>query len=193
MKQLPATRPLLITALTVFVSVTLACCHSPNLPATSAFIPHASINRGEYDRQYGRNSAWWDKAFKFLTTQDLNNLAPGTYIVDSGNVIATVSEGSPKELGQVNWEAHRAFNDLQYIIKGKVQMGISPVANPGAVVKIPYDPKTDTENFTVTGEKYYDAEPGTYFIFSPLDIHRPAIKVKGYDTIKKIVIKVRVP
>jgi len=72
-------------------------------------------------------------------------------------------------------------------------MGISPVANPGAVVKIPYDPKTDTENFTVTGEKYYDAEPGTYFIFSPLDIHRPAIKVKGYDTIKKIVIKVRVP
>jgi len=84
MKRLPATRLLLITALTVLVSVALACCHSSGLPAADAFIPHASINRGEYDRQYGRNSAWWDKAFKFLTTQDLNNLAPGFRRVAKG-------------------------------------------------------------------------------------------------------------
>jgi YhcH/YjgK/YiaL family protein len=79
------------------------------------------------------------------------------------------------------------------VIKGKAEMGVASSASPNAVVTIPYDAATDNENFTVTGEKYYDAEPGTFFIFSPQEMHRPAFKVDGYDTIKKIVIKVRVP
>jgi len=33
----------------------------------------------------------------------------------------------------------------------------------------------------------------TFFIFSPQEMHRPAIKVPGSNKIKKVVIKVRVP
>ena len=156
--------------------------------------PHPSINQQEFSRQYHTNSTWWDEAFAFLKTHDLANMNPGTYVIDSGNVIATISEVAPKEKDQVNWEAHRNFNDLQYIINGKAQLGIAPITDPDKTVTIPYSTKTDTETFSVTGgEKYYIAEPGTFFIFSPKEIHRPAFKVDGYDTIKKIVIKVRVP
>lgn len=155
--------------------------------------PHQSINQQEFSRQYHTNKVWWDEAFNFLKTHDLQNMPPGTYVVDSGNVIATISELNPKDKDQVNWEAHRNFNDLQYIIKGKVQMGIASISDPNAKVTVPYASKADTETFTVAGGSYYDAEPGTFFIFSPKEIHRPAFKVAGYDLIKKIVIKVRVP
>ena len=154
--------------------------------------PHESINQAEFSKQYHKNATWWDEAFEFLKSQDLNQLAPGKYIIDSNNVIATVSEATPKGKDSTNWEAHRNFNDLQYIIKGKAKMGIASISDPGAKVTVPYT-LADNETFSVDEGKYYDAEPGTFFIFSPQEIHRPAFKVDGYDTIKKIVIKVRVP
>lgn len=154
--------------------------------------PHESINQVEFSKQYHKNATWWDEAFEFLKSQDLNQLAPGKYVIDSNNVIATVSEATPKDKDSTNWEAHRNFNDLQYIIKGKAKMGIASISDPGAKVTVPYT-TADNETFSVDEGKYYDAEPGSFFIFSPQEIHRPAFKVDGYDTIKKIVIKVRVP
>lgn len=155
--------------------------------------PHKTINQQEFSKQYHKNRVWWDKAFEFLKTNDLINLQPGSYIIDTGNVIATVSELPARDMDKVNWEAHRNFNDLQYIIKGKVQMGVVPITDISAKVAVPYDSKGDNETFSVLNGKYYDGEPGTFFIFSPQDIHRPAFKVTGYDVVKKIVIKVRVP
>ncbi|MEO8109442.1 MAG: YhcH/YjgK/YiaL family protein [Ginsengibacter sp.] len=155
--------------------------------------PHESINQQEFSRQYRLNKTWWNEAFNFLKTHDLAELKPGKYVIDSDNVFATVTELNPNEKGQVKWEAHRNYNDLQYVIKGKAEMGVASSSSPKALVTVPYDPKTDNENFTVTGEKYYDAVPGTFFIFSPKEMHRPAFKVDGYNDIKKIVIKVRVP
>lgn len=156
--------------------------------------PHESINQEEFSRQYHKNKVWWDEAFNFLKTKDLDTLKPGTYVIDSGNVIATVSELVPKDKDEVGWEAHRNFNDLQYIIKGKAKMGIASIDDPNAKVTLPYDPKGDNEKFDVSaGDKYYDAEPGSFFIFSPKEIHRPAFKADGNDQVKKVVIKVRVP
>ncbi|MDB5199344.1 MAG: hypothetical protein JWO92_1307 [Chitinophagaceae bacterium] len=156
-------------------------------------IPHKSINQQEFSKQYHKNNVWWNKAFEFLKTHDLNNLKPGNYDIEPGNVYAIVSELSPKEKDKVGWEGHRDFNDIQYIIKGKTQMGVASINHPGTTVSVPYSGKADTETFSVAEGKYYDAEPGTFFIFSPQEIHRPAFKVAGYDLIKKIVIKVRVP
>ena len=155
--------------------------------------PSASINQQEFFRQYRKNNTWWDEAFTFLKTKDLAQLKPGMYVIDSGNVIATVSEGPAKNIDNIKWEAHRNFNDLQYIIKGKVRMGVAPSADIRAAQIVPYTNSTDNMNFTNEGGEYFDADPSTFFIFSPQEMHRPAIKVPGNNVIKKIVIKVRVP
>ena len=155
--------------------------------------PSKSINQQEFFRQYRKDSTWWIEAFTFLKTKDLVNLEPGVYVIDSGNVTATVSEGPTKKIEDVKWEAHRNFNDLQYVIKGKAQMGVAPSADIRGVLVVPYSNTTDNENFTNEGGDYYDADPNTFFIFSPQEMHRPSIKVDGFDVIKKIVIKVRVP
>jgi len=155
-------------------------------------IPHESINQHEFYRQYHKNNTWWAEAFHFLKTHDLSQMNPGQYIIDSNNVIATISNLRPKDREQVKWEAHRNFNDLQYVIEGKAMMGIAAVTSPHAVVTVPYDPSTDIANFSITGERYYEALPGTFFIFSPLEMHLPAFRIPGNDLVKKIVIKVRV-
>ena len=156
--------------------------------------PDSSINEEEFSRQYHLNNTWWDEAFNFLKTKDLDTLSPGTYVVDSGNVIAMVSRVATKDKDQVGFEEHHNFNDLQYVITGKAQMGIAPMGDPDAKVVAQYSDSTDTEKFTVnSGDKYYTADQQSFFIFSPKEMHRPAFKLDGYDTIKKVVIKVRVP
>lgn len=155
--------------------------------------PSKSINEEEFFRQYRKNNTWWEEAFTFLKTMDLAQLKPGVYVIDSGNVIATVSQGPTKNKEEVQWEAHRNFNDIQYIIKGKAQMGVAPSADIRAVLTHPYTNAKDNMNFTNEGGEYFEADPSTFFIFSPQEMHRPAIKVPGSDNVKKIVIKVRVP
>jgi len=151
-------------------------------------VPDESTNKQEFDKLYKANPDWWDKAFEWLKTTDLDTIKPGVYLIVDGDVRAIVSEAPAPELENVKWEFHKDFSDIQYIVKGKAQMGVAPMSE--ATVTEPYDSAKDVGFGTVEG-KYYTAEPETFFIFTPADIHRPGIKVEGYDTVKKVVIKVR--
>jgi YhcH/YjgK/YiaL family protein len=148
---------------------------------------HSSVNSVEFKRQYEANKELWDKVFKFLGDSKLGSLAPGKYPIDS-NAYASITEGAPKNLEDSKWESHRKYIDLQYVIAGKVKLGVSPIS--AATVTNPYDESKDAANYTAEG-KYYIATPGEFFLFFPTDVHRPDIKVDGYDTLKKLVIKIR--
>lgn len=149
---------------------------------------HESTNQEEFEKQYKTNPAWWNLAFDWLKTNDLAAIEPGTYIIDEGNVRAIVSEAPAPSLDEVKWEAHHNFNDIQYIVKGQALMGVAPVST--AIVTEVYDPAKDVGFFEVEGA-YFTAEPGTFFIFTPQEAHRPGIKAEGFESVKKIVIKVR--
>jgi len=150
--------------------------------------PHPSINQKEFEKQYRSYPKGWDMAFEWLKTNDLDTIEPGTYNIIGDSVRAIVSEGPAPAIDTVKWEAHRNFNDLQYIVKGKAKMGVSPVEE--ATVTEAYDPVNDV-GFFDAGGTYYTATPGTFFIFTPEEVHRPGIRIEGYDRVKKVVIKVR--
>lgn len=151
--------------------------------------PHPSTNKDALATQYKARKADWDKAFAFLRDSNLATIKPGKYPINGDQVYATVTEGPEKEFDASQWESHKKYQDIQYIIRGKEKIG---VASPEKLqVKTPYDPARDVANYTGDG-KYYIAEPGTFFIFFPTDAHRPGIKVDGYDVVKKITIKVHV-
>ena len=150
--------------------------------------PDASINSVEFMKQYESNKALWDKAFAFLGDNKLATMAPGKYPIDGDNAYATISAGTPKKLENVKWESHRKYIDLQYVISGKVKIGMAPVAK--ATVTEPYNESRDAANYNVEG-KYLTATPKEFFLFFPQDAHRPDIKVNGADSLKKLVIKIR--
>jgi YhcH/YjgK/YiaL family protein len=147
-----------------------------------------SINATEFKRQYEGNKELWDKVFKFLGDPKLATLAPGKYVIDGDNAYATIAEGAPKKLEDVKWESHRKYIDLQYVVAGKVKIGVAPVSS--ATVTMPYDETKDIANYTAEGT-FFTATPEAFFLFFPQNAHRPDIKVDGYDTLKKLVIKIR--
>jgi YhcH/YjgK/YiaL family protein len=149
---------------------------------------HPSVNKIEFANQYHANKTYWEEAFKFIRDKNLNDLAPGKYVIDGDSVYALVTDGPSKDFEQSKWESHRNYIDLQYVIRGKEKIGVAPMSS--ATVTSPYDAIKDLANYDTDG-KFYIAAPGTFFLFFPADAHRPGIKVKGYDTDKKLVIKIR--
>lgn len=150
--------------------------------------PDQSINQEAFAKEYFGNKALWDKTFVWLKENDLNTLAPGRYVIEEGNSTATISKVAAPEIDKVKWESHRNFNDIQYIVKGKASMGISPIAE--SKVTTAYDSNKDIAFYEAEG-KFDVGEPGTFFIYTPSDVHRPGIKIAGNDTITKLVVKVR--
>ena len=151
--------------------------------------PSSSLDVQEFARQYHNNKKYWDEAFAFLKNQDLNKIAKGKYPIDGDNVYASVTTDSTKDFDKTNWESHRKYIDLQYVINGEEKIGVYPVAK--ATVTKEYDEKRDAANYAAEG-KLYTAMPGTFFIFFPSDAHRPNITPGGNKPDKKIVIKVKV-
>nr|WP_157536248.1 YhcH/YjgK/YiaL family protein [Mucilaginibacter sp. L294] len=148
-----------------------------------------SVNTAEFYKQYYANKAVWDKVFLFLKQTNLDTLSPGKHPIDGDNAYASVTEGPSKELDKAGWESHRKYIDLQYVIKGKER--IDAINIDKATVTKPYDEAKDGAAYTAEGTSY-TAEPGTFFLFFPQDVHRPNIKVAGYDVVKKLVIKIKV-
>lgn len=151
--------------------------------------PHKTVDVQEFARQYHLNKSYWDKAFAFLKNTDLNKIAKGKYPIDGENVYASVTADSSKNFDKTNWESHRKYIDIQYVINGEEKIGVYPVSK--ATVTKEYDDKKDAANYSADG-KLYSATPGTFFIFFPSDAHKPNITPGGNKVVKKIVIKVRV-
>jgi len=150
--------------------------------------PHKSVNREEFSKQYRGNKAGWDKAFAFLRDTGLANMKPGRYTIDGENVFAIVSDAPTKELDETMWEAHKNYHDIHYVIRGKEKIGIAPVAS--AIILKEYDAAKDIAFYTSKG-KYYTSDPNRFFIVLTQDAHRPGVKAQGFDTVKKVVIKIR--
>ena len=164
----------------------------PDTPAAilnKDLIPDPSANKLEFARQYNANPSRWDKAFAFLKTTDFSTIQPGRYPIDGDDVYAVITLGPGKSPDTSLWESHHNYEDIHYVISGKEQLGIAPVSQ--AKVLQPYDSAKDLAHYTAKG-KYYVAVPGTFYIVTTEEAHRPGLKADGYDgDIKKLYIKVR--
>ena len=153
--------------------------------------PDASINKREFAVAYFKNKERWEKAFKFLKNSDLMKLEPKRYDIDGDNLYATISEYNTKNEETTKFEAHRKYIDIQYVIKGKEIMNLTPRALVKDVVT-PYDSAKDIEFMNVEKMINHTATPANFFIFFPTDAHRPGIKDGVNAPVRKIVIKVKV-
>ena len=146
---------------------------------------HRSVNKDSFYVAYHRNQNAWTAAFAFLKNANLAELNPGKYPILGDQVFALVTEGATHSKDSVKWESHKHYVDLHYIIGGKEMIGIADTSK--ATMTKPYTP--DVINYSAKG-RFYSAQPGEIFLFFPNDAHRPGIKIKGYDPVKKMVIKI---
>ncbi|HZY26105.1 MAG TPA: YhcH/YjgK/YiaL family protein [Bacteroidales bacterium] len=153
--------------------------------------PDASINKREFAISYFKNKGRWVKAFRFLKNNDLSKLETKRYDIDGDNLFATVSEYVTKNEETTNFEAHRKYIDIQYVISGNEIMNVAPINTVKDVIT-PYDSSKDIEFVTVGKIVKYSAGQDKFFIFFPSDAHRPGLKDGVNSPVKKIVIKLKV-
>jgi YhcH/YjgK/YiaL family protein len=160
-------------------------------PSATALKPavYKDVNLVEFKKQYAANKATWDKAFQFMETHDLQNLAPGKHPIDGDQVFASVTEIVDKPFEDTKWESHRKYIDLQYVISGKEKIGEASFENEK--VTRPYEATKDVANYEIDKGKFYVADSSTFYLFFPSKTHRPNIMVNS-DKVKKLVIKIRV-
>lgn len=153
--------------------------------------PDSSINKRELAVAYFKNRARWEMAFKFLKSTDLKTAEAKRYDIDGNNLFATVSEYISKNEENAQFEAHRKYIDIQYVIRGKEIMNVAPLTTMKELVT-PYDGAKDIEFLTVDKVVNYSADPANFFIFFPSDAHRPGLKDGVNSPVRKVVIKLRV-
>lgn len=125
----------------------------------------------------------------FLQKKNLKTLPVGKYEILDGEIYALVQEYETKECAQ--FEAHKKFIDIQYIVEGSETLGVCEISNCGQ--SLGYDEARDLEFFNSYNEQcanFFTANEGDFAIFFPEDAHMPALSVKNKSKVKKVVVKV---
>jgi YhcH/YjgK/YiaL family protein len=153
-------------------------------------LPDESVNQKEFARLYYENQERWNKAFQFLSEQNLAELEKGRYELEGVDLFVNVDEYVTRNEEDVLFEAHKKYADIQVLISGEEKIGVLPL--DATTVTVPYDEEKDIMFLTAEGENYRDAMPGKFFLFFPEDAHRPTVKKTENSQVRKIVVKVRI-
>jgi len=153
--------------------------------------PDNSINRLNMAKAYYKNPGRWNKAFEFLNNNDLSKLELKRYDLDGINLFVMVSEYSTKNPEDANFEAHRNYIDIQYVVSGNELIGLAPVTSKDSTI-LEYDGTKDIEFFTSKSGKMLQANNSGFFVFFPEDAHKPGVKVETNDVVRKVVVKVKI-
>ena len=142
----------------------------------------------ENAKRYYSLNPFFEKAFDYLQTADLQAILPGTYSIDGDFLRAIYSDkmGMSAAESIQKFECHNKHIDIQYCVRGKESIGWKPRASCLAP-KGEYNPTKDVLYFNDAPDTFFGLTDGQFAIFYPDDVHAPMI---GEDTIRKVVIKV---
>jgi len=147
------------------------------------------LDRLEHSVHYAALGRGFAAGFAYLRETDLANLADGRYEIEGKNVLAIVQTYPTKPQSEGRWEAHRDHADIQVVVSGAERMGVVPLEV--MTVESPYDAERDVEFYRGNGGKFFDVNGGEFAVFYPHDVHMPSLAIDKPQTVKKVVIKVR--
>ena len=126
-------------------------------------------------------------ALLFLQSNDMNSLSVGRHTI-SKRCFAVVTEYDTVSAEERQWEAHKRYIDVQYVVSGDEYFEYAPVGdleNPGA-----YNRGEDTYNLEGKGIVLPN-KPGHFAVFFPQDGHKPGLCGDGKPSaVKKVIVKV---
>jgi YhcH/YjgK/YiaL family protein len=131
------------------------------------------------------------RAFEYLANEWSPDLPDGRVEVDGDNIFALIQEYDTRPMGKCRFEAHLRYIDIQYVHEGAEIMGWAPVQT--LPLDVEYDEEKDVAFFEQP-VRFSSAEvtKGLFTVFFPADAHEPGIRMAGHNTVRKVVMKVRV-
>ena len=133
------------------------------------------------------------KALAFLAREDLAGLEGGRHEICGDEVFANVQEIVTVPADEKDYEAHRRYADIHYVISGTELIGVAPVGECAPVGE--FSEADDFGLFAPGGrESWVVVRPGELVVTPPCAAHKPGCCPCGTEPapLKKICVKVLV-
>lgn len=131
-----------------------------------------------------------EAGLEFLEKTNLGALPPGKHEINGDSLFATVSKSPSRAPETGQFESHRKYIDIQYVVAGAELIGVAPVGQLTLV-----SPYNEAKDFTLySSPKQFaniEMHPGRFVVFFPEDGHLPLCHFNGVHEIHKVVVKVK--
>lgn len=151
--------------------------------------PHHSVNLVDFYLQYQKNPQQWQALFDYLAKTDLLSIPKGKHKIPGSDLVVSVEDSKNEPLEKRRSESHNKHIDFQYVVKGTERFGV--IDHYTSPPNCKYRPDVIHYDYAPQKARFYDSNPGEFFIFFPRDWHIAKVATDGEDqTIRVIVIKV---
>jgi YhcH/YjgK/YiaL family protein len=141
-------------------------------------------------RRYEPLNARFGRAFAFLAGVTPET-ALGRHEIDGDAAFALVQRYDTRPVAGMQFEAHRRYIDIQYVVRGREVIHWAPLAALAEV--LPYDDGKDVALFAADGPIVPVRLPAEQFmILFPDDAHAPCCVWDEPGEVVKVVVKVAV-
>lgn len=139
---------------------------------------------------HGKFSQRITQGLALLREENVAAASLGKHEVDGENLFYMADEYQTKPFDQGRPEIHQKYLDIQYIVSGTECIGFCPL--DGLQVDQSYDSVKDIAFYKyATGMSRLVLSPGMFAIFWPNEPHMPCRTVEQPQTVRKIVVKVK--
>lgn len=151
--------------------------------------PHSSVNLVDFYLQYQKNPQQWQALFDYLAKTDLLSIPKGKHKIPGSDLVVSVEDSRNEPLEKRRSESHNKHIDFQYVVKGTERFGI--IDHYTSTPNCKYRPDVIHYDYVPQKARFYDSNPGEFFIFFPRDWHIAKVANDTSDqAIRVIVIKV---
>ena len=129
------------------------------------------------------------EAFQFIKSTDWKALKPGKYELNE-DIYANLQEYYTKNPDEAEFEVHRQYYDIQYVISGAEIMGFGSLEN--LKITKEYDDNKDVAFGECPSSNVMVSE-GYFTFFAPKDAHKPCLNVSNEaKKVKKVIVKIKI-
>jgi YhcH/YjgK/YiaL family protein len=128
-------------------------------------------------------------AIDFLISNDLDTFSAGKYEIHKDKVIMLVNNYQTKSSEECKLEAHKKYIDIQLMLIGNEKIGHFLLENES-----PSEEYSEEKDVMFFKEEYssFQLRRNEFAIFFPNDVHMPGIVLNSFESVTKIVMKVKV-
>ena len=131
------------------------------------------------------------KVLEFLSRDDLADIECGRHDIVGDEVFANVMEFTTVPAAEKNYEAHRRYADIHYVISGVERLAVAPIDEVEPVCDF-----NEADDFGLYAnparEAWVTLHEGDIVVTPPEDAHKPGCSVDEPAPLKKICVKVLV-
>ncbi|WP_330983679.1 MULTISPECIES: YhcH/YjgK/YiaL family protein [Enterobacterales] len=133
-----------------------------------------------------------EKALDFLRSTDFSALKPGVVEIEGKTIYAQILDLHTRPWAENRPEVHRRYLDIQFLAWGEEQIGVAIDTGNNIISESLLAERDILFYQQAENESMIEMTPGSYAIFFPQDVHRPACHKYKTTAIRKIVVKVAV-